>query len=63
MICVGLIVMKCFLPEPTPTDSFCFTYQKIIQEKGDSAITAPLNVKKRILANELFYKRTCGGLK
>lgn len=59
MICVGLIVMKCFTQEPAPVDSFCDLYTKVVVEKGDAAIQAPLSVKKRLLANEQLYRRIC----
>lgn len=57
--CVGLIVMKCFAQEPVPLDSFCQLYDRVIVAKGDSAISAPLSVKRRILANELKYRKFC----
>lgn len=40
------------------TDGFC-TYQKIIQQKGDSNIKASLTVRQRILANEARYACEC----
>lgn len=57
--CVGLIVMKCFGNDPTPIDSFCQLYGQVIVEQGDSKIAAPLNVKRRILANEQKYRKFC----
>lgn len=44
---------------PEQIDSFCYAYNKVIVEKGDSAIKAPLGVKQRLLANEKFYKEQC----
>lgn len=41
------------------TDSFCQVYNKVVVAKGDGAITAKLDVKKRILANELTYRDQC----
>lgn len=61
MICVGLIVMKCFLPEIGATDSFCQVYQPVVQAKGDGAISGTQGAKRRILANELTYRKLCNG--
>ena len=44
---------------PEQIDSFCVGYQKVILEKGDSKITAPEGVKRRLLANELLYNAQC----
>lgn len=46
---------------PEQVDSFCLVYNKVIVEKGDSKIVAPLGVRKRLLTNELFYKQNCPG--
>lgn len=46
---------------PEQIDSFCVIYNKVIVEKGDSKIVAPIGVKKRLLENELFYKQNCPG--
>lgn len=58
--CVSLslvaVVNQC---TPEQIDSFCFVYNKVIVEKGDSAIKAPLSVKQRLLANEKFYVENC----
>lgn len=43
---------------PNEIDSFCYVYNKVILQKG-TKIVAPLEVKKRLLANELFYKENC----
>lgn len=53
MPCVILSLSECTLiPKAEVTDSFCLLYEPIIQQKGDSAITAKPEVKKRILGNE-----------
>lgn len=57
-VIVGII---CPDPKPIPVDGFCSEYQKVIVNKGDADIRAPLAVKQRILANELHYgNRRCG---
>lgn len=61
MVCVGLLVMWCQLSTPVPVDSFCTVYQQVVQEKGDGTIKGTLNARKRILANELVYKKHCKG--
>jgi len=43
---------------PEQVDSFCQVYNKVIVQKG-TKIVAPLDVKKRLLANELFYREQC----
>ncbi len=43
---------------PEQIDSFCQVYNKVIIQKG-TKITAPLDVKKRLLANELTYRSQC----
>lgn len=60
-MCFGLLIMWCQASTPAPVDSFCAVYQQIVQEKGDGTIKAPLGVKKRILANELVYRKHCKG--
>lgn len=47
----------------TSSDSFCQTYQPIVRQKGDGAITATRGVKERILANEKTYRGLCGEMK
>lgn len=42
-----------------PVDSYCQVYNQVIVEKGDGTITAKPGVKKRILANELTYRKVC----
>lgn len=44
---------------PEQVDSFCQLYTQIIVNKGDSAIQAPLAVKKRLLVNEKLYREVC----
>ena len=60
MMCVGLIVMWCNFGTP-PADSFCQVYQQMIQAKGEGSVAAPLAVKRRMLANELYYRQRCKG--
>lgn len=56
--CFGLLfVMWC--RAQAPIDDFCQIYQPVVQAKGDGAITATSGVKRRILANELFYRQQC----
>lgn len=58
--CFGfLVVFSCQVPEQSQIDSFCQVYQPVIQKKGDGTITATDGVKRRILANELTYRRAC----
>ena len=40
-------------------DSYCSTYMKVIRAKGEGAITAKSEVKKRILANEITFRQLC----
>lgn len=54
VLCLGLLVSSC-----QTTDSFCSVYQRVVLERGDGTIAAPLNAKRRILANELTYKKLC----
>lgn len=44
---------------PEQVDSFCTLYTRVIVNKGDEQIQAPLAVKKRLLVNEKFYKKAC----
>lgn len=44
---------------PTASDSFCSTYQRLIQAKGEGSITAARPVKNRIAANEKTYICLC----
>lgn len=43
---------------PEQVDSFCQVYNKVIVQKG-TKIVAPLDVKKRLLANEQLYREQC----
>ena len=40
-------------------DSFCTTYQRLIQSKGEGTIQALRPVKNRIIANEKTYACNC----
>lgn len=40
-------------------DSYCSTYSKVIRAKGEGAIVAKSEVKKRILANEVTFRDLC----
>lgn len=61
MLMPGLLILSLSPSNCTPEqlDSFCQIYQKVIVEKGDGKIVAPLGVKKRLLANELIYRNQC----
>jgi hypothetical protein len=48
---------------PPPIDSYCLVYNPVVVSNGDGAITAPSQVKRRILANELTYRDQCGKTK
>lgn len=45
--------------DDVPIDSYCQMYNKVIVEKGDGAITAKPGPKRRLLANELTYRKVC----
>ncbi len=55
--CATLSLSSC--AHAPPTDSYCQLYSPVVVEKGDSAITAKLSVKKRILGNEQLYRKVC----
>lgn len=57
LVFVGLSLSSC--ATASVVDSFCRVYNPIVVKKGDGAITAKSDVKKRILANELTYKDQC----
>lgn len=58
MTCFGFVfIMWCGVA--TPIDSFCQTYQQVVQAAGDGTITASPGVKRRLLANELLYRQQC----
>ena len=40
-------------------DSYCTTYIPIVRAEGEGKIKAPLQVRKRILANEETYRGLC----
>jgi hypothetical protein len=44
---------------PEQIDSFCTLYTKVVINKGDEQIKAPLAVKKRLLVNEKLYRSAC----
>lgn len=44
---------------PEQVDSFCQVYGKVVVAKGDGKIIATDGVKRRLLANELFYRENC----
>jgi hypothetical protein len=44
-------------------DSYCSVYSQVVRQKGDGAISAPSEVKRRILANEVTFRELCGGKK
>lgn len=44
---------------PEQVDSFCTLYTRVVINKGDAQIQAPLAVKKRLLVNEKLYKQAC----
>lgn len=41
------------------TDSYCSVYSQIIRQKGEGAIRATPEVKRRILANETTFRELC----
>ena len=59
MICFGILVMYCQLANTPVVDSFCQVYQPVVIAKGDGAINATKGAKRRILANELTYRKVC----
>jgi hypothetical protein len=59
LICAALSLSSC-AHKPVPIDSFCMVYNPVVVAKGEGAITAPSQVKRRILANELTYRDQCG---
>lgn len=54
----SLLLASCATPQ-IAGDSYCQVYLPIIQSRGDSAISAPLEVKRRILFNEKNYRAEC----
>lgn len=62
MLCLRLMLIGSLASftscTPEQVDSFCQVYNKVIVQTG-TKITAPLDVKKRLLANEKFYREQC----
>jgi hypothetical protein len=58
LVCAALSLSNC---ATVPVDSYCQVYNPVVVQKGDGAITATPDVKKRILANELTYRSQCQG--
>lgn len=62
--CLGfLFFYQCSAPKPVVIDSFCSSYQRVIRNASDSAISGPLAAKQRLAANEITYRCTCEGWK
>lgn len=59
LLLVGLLLASCATAPQIAGDSYCQVYLPIIQSRGDAAISAPLEVKKRILFNEKNYRAEC----
>ena len=57
MLLLGTLSLSSCTPDQI--DSFCVLYNKVIVEKGDGVIKAPIGVKRRLLANELLYREQC----
>lgn len=58
--CFGFLVFfQCEAPKPVVVDSYCASYQRVIRQPAEAAITAPLSVKQRIAANDVVYRCTC----
>lgn len=56
LLVTPMIPRSCTLEE---VDSYCQLYTKVIRDKGDEQIKAPLAVKKRLLVNEQLYYAVC----
>ena len=63
MLCVGLILMFCSPSSPSPTDSFCSIYERVIRENTDaiSLKGASDGVKRRTATNDTVYRCQCQG--
>lgn len=62
MLMLSMLVFVALSPSsctPEQIDSYCQLYRQVVVSKGDGAIQAPLEVKKRILANETLYRQYC----
>jgi hypothetical protein len=57
MLLCGILSLSSCSHKTVAVDSYCEEYVKIIRNKGDGNIKADPGVKKRILANELTFKR------
>ena len=60
--CALLSLLTLALPSqctPEQVDSFCQLYTQVVVKKGDGAIQAPVDVKKRLLVNEKLYREVC----
>jgi hypothetical protein len=59
---LSILLLAAVNPEactPEQVDSFCQLYTRVVVNKGDEQIKAPLVVKQRLLVNERFYKQNC----
>jgi hypothetical protein len=59
MLMLPLLALSPSSCTPEQIDSFCQVYNKVIVQKGDGKIVASDGVKRRLLANELFYREQC----
>jgi hypothetical protein len=59
MLTLSLLALSPSSCTPEQIDSFCQVYNKVIVQKGDGKIVASDGVKRRLLANELFYREQC----
>lgn len=60
MICfVALSLGACQTTAEVKVDGYCTLYRQIIVNKGDSRIAGNPEVKKRIAANEVTFRRFC----
>ena len=57
MMCFGILISYCLTVNQI--DSFCQVYQPVVQARGDGTIMATPDAKRRILANELIYRKVC----
>jgi hypothetical protein len=62
--CFGFLVFfQCEVPKPAVVDSYCTSYERVIRQPSESAISAPLSVKQRIATNDIVYRCKCKGWK
>ena len=59
LLMLSLLALSPSSCTPEQIDSFCQAYNKVIVEKGDGKIVASDGVKRRLLANEIFYREQC----